>query len=41
MYWFGTSSVNNNYRENFFNNKNYQDNSHKHIKWAMIFLQIT
>jgi len=30
-----------NYLENPFNNKNYQDNSHKRVKCAMCFLQIT
>jgi len=33
--------VSNIYRENFFNNKNYQDNSHKQIKWTINLLQIT
>jgi hypothetical protein len=32
--------VSNNYIENFFNNKNYQDNSHKQIKWTISLLQI-
>jgi hypothetical protein len=33
--------VSNKYRKNFFNNKNYLDNSHKKIKWTIGLLQIT
>ena len=37
MYCFDTSGLNNNYRENYFNNKSYQDNCHRQIKWTMSF----